>query len=59
MGRLFNFIRYKTAPSNGGAIDFNELRAIAREARPLIDVLAGIKSSQASVAIKRFTERAR
>ena len=30
MGRLFNFIRYKTAPSNGGAIDFNELRAIAR-----------------------------
>src|SRR5580704_9020734 len=34
MGRLFNFIRYKTAPSNGGAIDFNELRTIAREARP-------------------------
>jgi len=34
MGRLFNFIRYKTDPSNSGAIDFNELRAIAREARP-------------------------
>ena len=43
MGRLFNFIRYKTAPSNGGAIDFNELRAIAREARPKM-VLCGYSS---------------
>jgi glycine hydroxymethyltransferase len=40
---LFNFIRYKTAPSNGGAIDFNELRAIAREARPKM-VLCGYSS---------------
>src|SRR5246127_2494536 len=43
MGRLFNFIRYKTAPSNSGAIDFNELRAIAREARPKM-VLCGYSS---------------
>lgn len=43
MGRLFNFIRYKTAPSNGGAIDFDELRAIAREARPKM-VLCGYSS---------------
>jgi glycine hydroxymethyltransferase len=43
MGRLFNFIRYKTAPSNGGAIDFNELRAIALEARPKM-VLCGYSS---------------
>ncbi|MDA9493466.1 serine hydroxymethyltransferase [Bradyrhizobium sp. CCBAU 11361] len=42
MGRLFNFIRYKTAPSNG-AIDFNELRAIARKARPKM-VLCGYSS---------------
>ncbi|PAY07262.1 serine hydroxymethyltransferase [Bradyrhizobium sp. UFLA03-84] len=42
MGRLFNFIRYKTAPSNG-AIDFDELRAIAREARPKM-VLCGYSS---------------
>ncbi|MHC2577201.1 glycine hydroxymethyltransferase [Bradyrhizobium diazoefficiens] len=43
MGRLFNFIRYKTAPSNGGAINFDELRAIAREARPKM-VLCGYSS---------------
>lgn len=42
MGRLFNFVRYKTAPSNG-AIDFDELRAIAREARPRM-VLCGYSS---------------
>ncbi|WP_194459233.1 serine hydroxymethyltransferase [Bradyrhizobium sp. CCBAU 53421] len=42
MGRLFNFIRYRTAPSNG-AIDFDELRAIAREARPKM-VLCGYSS---------------
>src|SRR6201988_2597758 len=43
MGSLFNFIRYKTAPSNGGALDFDELRAIAREARPRM-VLCGYSS---------------
>ncbi|MGY3692466.1 glycine hydroxymethyltransferase [Bradyrhizobium sp. USDA 3240] len=42
MGRLFNFVRYKTAPSNG-AIDFDGLRAIAREARPKM-VLCGYSS---------------
>ncbi|SEC93281.1 serine hydroxymethyltransferase [Bradyrhizobium erythrophlei] len=42
MGRLFNLVRYKTAPSNG-AIDFDELRAIAREARPKM-VLCGYSS---------------
>ncbi|WP_375776789.1 serine hydroxymethyltransferase [Bradyrhizobium sp. ma5] len=42
MGRLFNFVRYKTAPSNG-AIDFDELREIARKARPKM-VLCGYSS---------------
>ncbi|KRQ01034.1 serine hydroxymethyltransferase [Bradyrhizobium manausense] len=42
MGRLFNFMRYKTTPSSG-AIDFDELRAIAREARPKM-VLCGYSS---------------
>ena len=31
MGRFFNFVRYKTAPSTAAAIDFDELRAIARK----------------------------
>lgn len=43
MGRLFNFVRYKTLPSKGGAVDFDELRAIAREARPKL-VLCGYSS---------------
>ncbi|WP_439404885.1 serine hydroxymethyltransferase [Bradyrhizobium sp. DASA03076] len=42
MGRLFNFMRYKTTPSSG-AIDFDELRAIARKARPKM-VLCGYSS---------------
>ena len=43
MGSLFNFVRYKTLPSKGGAIDFDELRAIAREVRPKL-VLCGYSS---------------
>ena len=34
MGRVFNFIRYKTDPDNAGAIDFDALLAQAREHRP-------------------------
>lgn len=43
MGSLFNFVRYKTLPSKGGAIDFDELRATAREVRPKL-VLCGYSS---------------
>jgi glycine hydroxymethyltransferase len=43
MGRLFNFARYKTHPSKGGAIDFDELRATARHVRPKL-VLCGYSS---------------
>jgi len=43
MGRLFNFVRYKTQPSQGGAIDFDELRATARDVRPKL-VLCGYSS---------------
>ena len=42
MGRLFNFMRYKTIPSSG-AIDFDELRSIARKVRPKM-VLCGYSS---------------
>ena len=41
MGRLFNFVRYKTQPD--GAIDFDALRATAREHHPKI-VLCGYTS---------------
>ena len=43
MGRLFNFVRYKTAPDQAGAIDFAELRRVAFETRPKI-VLCGYTS---------------
>jgi len=43
MGRLFNFARYKTQPAKGGAIDFDALRAMARQVRPKL-VLCGYSS---------------
>ena len=43
MGRVFNFVRYKTRPEQQGRIDFDELRRIALETRPKI-VLCGYTS---------------
>jgi glycine hydroxymethyltransferase len=43
MGQLFNFVRYKTRTEQGGSIDFEELRRVARETRPKI-VLCGYTS---------------
>ncbi len=43
MGRVFNFIRYKTDPDNAGAIDFNAMLAQAREHRPKM-ILCGYSS---------------
>jgi glycine hydroxymethyltransferase len=43
MGKIFNFVRYKTHPEEQGRIDFEELRRVALEARPKI-VLCGYTS---------------
>jgi glycine hydroxymethyltransferase len=43
MGKVFNFVRYKTAPQQGGAIDFDALMDIAKATRPKI-VLCGYSS---------------
>ncbi len=43
MGKIFNFVRYKTRPEEAGRIDFDELRRVALETRPKI-VLAGYTS---------------
>lgn len=43
MGKLYNFVRYKTHPENGGKIDFDELMRVAKEAKPKI-VLCGYTS---------------
>ena len=43
MGKVFNFVRYKTHPDQGGAIDFDELMKTAKETRPKM-VLCGYSS---------------
>jgi len=43
MGQLFHFVRYQTRPDQAGAIDFDEVRKLARQARPKI-VLCGYTS---------------
>jgi len=44
MGRLFDFVRYRTLPNEGGRIDFEALEREAREKKPKI-VLCGTTSS--------------
>ena len=43
MGRVFNFVRYKSEPREGGAIDFAALMKLAKANRPRI-VLCGYSS---------------
>ena len=43
MGRIFRFARYQTRPDERGRIDFDEVRRLARAARPKI-VLCGYTS---------------
>lgn len=43
MGKIFNFVRYKTHPERNGEIDFDELMRVAKEAKPKI-VLCGYTS---------------
>lgn len=40
MGKIFNWIRYKTDPSNGGKINFDQLMKLAKEHKPKI-ILCG------------------
>jgi len=43
MGKLFNFVRYRTSPNRAGAIDYDAVRALARQTRPKL-VLCGFSS---------------
>jgi glycine hydroxymethyltransferase len=43
MGKVFNFVRYKSHPDQGGAIDFDDLMTVAKGARPKM-VLCGYSS---------------
>jgi len=43
MGKVFNFVRYKTNPNKKGEIDFSQLKKIAKKTKPKI-VLCGYTS---------------
>ena len=43
MGKIFNFVRYKTNPAEKGRIDFDHLMQVAKETKPKI-VLCGYTS---------------
>jgi glycine hydroxymethyltransferase len=43
MGKVFNFVRYKTHPDENGRIDFDELLKVAKETKPKI-VMCGYTS---------------
>ena len=55
MGKLYNFIRYKTYPEEKGRIDFDELRRVAVENKPKM-VLCGYSSYPRDYDYARFKE---
>jgi len=55
MGKIYNFIRYKTFPEEKGRIDFDALRATALEAKPKI-VLCGYSSYPRDYDYSKFKE---
>lgn len=55
MGKLFNFVRYKTHPEENGRIDFDELMKVAKETKPKI-VLCGYTSYPRDYDYKYFKE---
>lgn len=53
MGKVFNFIRYRTEIQKGGVIDFEHIRKIARENRPKM-VLCGTSSYPLEINYREF-----
>lgn len=55
MGRLFDWIRYKTDPESEGRIDFDELRRVALERRPKM-IVCGYSSYPRDYDYKPFKD---
>jgi glycine hydroxymethyltransferase len=55
MGKIYNFVRYKTRPEQQGSIDFDELLKTAVETKPKI-VLCGYSSYPRDYDYSRFKE---
>ena len=55
MGKIYNFIRYKTHPDEKGRIDFDELRRVAVESKPKM-ILCGYSSYPRDYDYARFKD---
>ncbi len=55
MFKIFNFVRYKTDLAHDGAIDFDNLRAMALEHKPKL-ILAGFSAYSRNLNWKKFKE---
>jgi glycine hydroxymethyltransferase len=58
INRIFNFVRYKMKDVETGAIDYDELRAVAKEYKPKI-ILAGFSAYSRELDYAKFVEIAR
>jgi glycine hydroxymethyltransferase len=58
MGKIFNFVRYKSLPDEEGRIDFEEVRRLALETRPKL-VLAGYTSYPRDLDYESFAQIAK
>ncbi len=57
MGKIFNFVRYKTYPEEEGRIDADEIMALAKEHKPKI-ILCGYTSYPRDLDYEVFTKAA-
>lgn len=58
INKVFNFVRYKMKDVNTGEIDYDELRAVAKEHKPKI-ILAGFSAYSRELDYAKFVEIAR
>lgn len=58
INRVFNFVRYKMKDVDTGEIDYDELRAVAREHQPKV-ILAGFSAYSRELDYAQFVEIAR
>lgn len=58
INKVFNFVRYKMKDINTGEIDYDELRAVAKEHKPKI-ILAGFSAYSRELDYAKFVEIAK
>ena len=58
INKIFNFVRYKMKDADTGEIDYDELRAVAKEHKPKI-ILAGFSAYSRELDYEKFVEIAK